>query len=103
MRCGHGRRIYAEEQAKLVAAVWGTEFIKFLVALAIFYQDDVKDIMKSSFSSLLLECNSSFSSYLPGAARNRINSVPQTAATNFAFSFVWSWTTHGIPSLAAQR
>ena len=66
----------------------GTEFIKFLVALAIFYQDDVKDIMKSSFSSLLLECNSSFSSYLPGAARNRINSVPQTAATNFAFSFV---------------
>ena len=46
MRCGHGRRIYAEEQAKLVAAVWGTEFIKFLVALAIFYQDDVKDIMK---------------------------------------------------------
>ena len=31
----HRRRIYTEENAKVVAAVWGTEFIKFLAALGI--------------------------------------------------------------------
>ena len=31
-----------EEKAKVVASVWGTEFIKFLAALAILYQDDLK-------------------------------------------------------------
>ena len=41
----HRRRIKTEENAKVVAAVWGTEFIKFLAALDIFNQDDfeVKD------------------------------------------------------------
>ena len=32
---GHRRRIKAEEKAKVVAAVWGAEFIQFLAALAI--------------------------------------------------------------------
>ena len=32
---GHRRRIYTKEQAKVVAAVWKTEFIQFLAALAI--------------------------------------------------------------------
>ena len=31
----HRRRINKEERAKVVAAVWGTEFIQFLAVLAI--------------------------------------------------------------------
>ena len=31
----HRRRIFTEEKAKVVAAVWGTEFIQFLAALAV--------------------------------------------------------------------
>ena len=31
----HIRRIYKEEKANVVAAVWGTEFIQFLAALQI--------------------------------------------------------------------
>ena len=34
-----------EEKAKVVAAVWGTEMIQFLAALAIFHQDDLKKRM----------------------------------------------------------
>ena len=34
------RRIYTEEKEKVVAAVWGTELIQFIAALAILYQDD---------------------------------------------------------------
>ena len=46
------RRIYTEEKAKVVAAVWGTELIKFLAALvAILPQDDLKNRMNSPFSS----------------------------------------------------
>ena len=36
------RRIYTEEKAKVVAAVWGTDFIPFL---AILHQDDAKKRM----------------------------------------------------------
>ena len=54
--CRHRIRIYTEEKAKVVAAVWGKEFMKFLVTLAILHQDDLKNSM-----------NSSFSSYHPGA------------------------------------
>ena len=32
----HRRRIFTEDMAKVVAAVWGTEFIQFLSVLAIF-------------------------------------------------------------------
>ena len=39
----HGRRIYTEEKAKVVAAAWGTEFIQFLAVLAIF--QDLKNRM----------------------------------------------------------
>ena len=34
--------VFTEEKAKVVAAVWGTEFIQFLAALAIFHQDYMK-------------------------------------------------------------
>ena len=33
----HRRRIKAEEKTKVVPAVWGTEFIQFLAALAVLY------------------------------------------------------------------
>ena len=45
------KRIYTEENAKVVAAVCGTELILFLAALAILYQDDLKSRMNSSLSS----------------------------------------------------
>ena len=34
--------MYTEDKAKIVAAVWGTEFIQFLAALAILHQDDMQ-------------------------------------------------------------
>ena len=42
--CNHKRRIYTltEEKTKVVAAVWGTEFIRILAALAILHQNDMK-------------------------------------------------------------
>ena len=38
----HRKRIYTEEKAKVVAAVWGTELIHFLAAQQILRQDDFK-------------------------------------------------------------
>ena len=37
-----GRKIKSEAKAKVVAAVWRTELIQFLDALAILHQDDLK-------------------------------------------------------------
>ena len=34
---GHRRRIYSEEKANVIAAVWGTNFIPFLAALAVYF------------------------------------------------------------------
>ena len=42
----HSRRIKIEEKAKVVVAVWGTELIKCLAALAIFRKDDFKNKIK---------------------------------------------------------
>ena len=47
---------HTEDKAKVVAVVWGTEFIQFLAALTIFHQGDFK-----------YRKNSSISSYHPGA------------------------------------
>ena len=41
--CSHRRRINTEEKAKVVAAAWVKELIKFLAALAILRQDDFKN------------------------------------------------------------
>ena len=38
----HRRRIKTEEKAKIVAVVWGTELIQFIVGLAFLHQDDLK-------------------------------------------------------------
>ena len=49
---GHGttrgsykKRINTEEKEKVVAAVWGTEHIQFLAALAVLHWDDLKNRM----------------------------------------------------------
>ena len=39
-----------EEKAKIVAAIWGTEFIQFLAAVAVLHQDDLKKEMNSFYS-----------------------------------------------------
>ena len=39
----HRRRINTKEKANVVAAVWGTELIQFLAALAIFHQDKYEE------------------------------------------------------------
>ena len=94
----------------------GTELIQFLAALAILHQDDLNKGMNM---------NLSHSSYRPGAihysfqivlmqfilvfisswckiasaAGNGINSVPQTAATTFAFSSVFILLQCSYPTL----
>ena len=52
LRCSHSRRIDTEEKAKVVAAVWGPKLIKFLAALAILHQDDMKKRMNYTRMSL---------------------------------------------------
>ena len=47
----HRRRIKTEEKAKIVAAVWGAEFIQFLAALAICTWTFLKNRMNSFCSS----------------------------------------------------
>ena len=49
----HRRRIKTEEKAKIVAAVWGAELIKFRAALAVCTKTILKNIMNSSFSSIV--------------------------------------------------
>ena len=56
MYWAHLRRIKTEEKAKVDAAVWGTELIQVLAALAILHQDYLR---KGK--------NSYYSSYHPGA------------------------------------
>ena len=43
----HRKRIYTEAKAKVVAAVWGTEFFQILAAQAILHQVDLKQSMNS--------------------------------------------------------
>ena len=52
----HRRRINTE---KVVAAVWGTEFIPFLAALAVLHHDDLKIRMNGT---RMIRMNSSHSS-----------------------------------------
>ena len=51
---GHRRRIKTEEKAKVVAAVWRTQFIQFLAALAILHQDDLNHIILVQFILFLI-------------------------------------------------
>ena len=45
------RRINTEEEAKVVAVVWGTELIQLISTLANLHQDDLKKGRSSSYSS----------------------------------------------------
>ena len=62
------RRIYTEKKAKVVAAAWGKELIHVLALQAILHQNDLRPWCK-----------------ITRATRNWIDSVPQAAATTFAF------------------
>ena len=42
--------MWSEEKAKVVAAVWGAEFLKFFAALAISYQDDLTRLICTRMS-----------------------------------------------------
>ena len=72
---------------------WGAKFIQFLAALAILPRKTVKNRMSSSFCFKSSWCKSSYSSNRPmqnsSAARNLINSAPQTKAMTFVFSSVF--------------
>ena len=39
----HRLRINTEEKAKVVAAVWGTEFLQFLSVMAVLHWDELKE------------------------------------------------------------
>ena len=89
------RRINKEEKAKNVAAVWGTEFIQFLAALATEFctgrfeeQDEFILLFKSSW------CNSSFSSNHPDA----IHPFLQIILVQFILFFKSSWCNSSFSS-----
>ena len=44
--------MYTEEKVKVVAAVWGTEFIQFIAAIPILH--DYKNRINSSFFHIIL-------------------------------------------------
>ena len=82
--------INAEEKAKVVAAVWGTEIIQFLAVLATWHQDDFEEQDDPFLQIILAQFMLFFKSSLcktASAERNLLNSVPQTAAMTFAFFF----------------
>ena len=58
----HRRRIKTGEKAKVVAAVGGTEFIKFLAVLAILSKDDFEELYEFLVFFKSSWCNSSYSS-----------------------------------------
>ena len=70
------RRVKTEEKAKIVAAIWGTEFIQFLAAVAVLHQDDLKK-----------EMNSFYSLFLPGA----IHPIIHIVLVQFILFFKSSW------------
>ena len=51
-------RLKKEEKAKVVAAVWGTEFTQFLAALAVLHQNEEKDEFILFFKSSCMVSNS---------------------------------------------
>ena len=53
-----------EEKAKVFAAVWGTEFIQFLVSLAVFAQGRYEDKDELPQDDLKIRMNSSYYSKL---------------------------------------
>ena len=92
----HRRWIKTEEKATVVVSVWEEEFIKIPSRASCFvYRTILKNRMNSSFSFKSFRCNSSYILFkivlgkIAYAARNWINSSPQTEAMTFAFSSVF--------------
>ena len=56
----HRRRIYTEENAKVVAASWGTELLQFLAVLAILHQDLLKNRLIYTRTSWRIGSKSAF-------------------------------------------
>ena len=85
------RRIFTEEKAKVVAAVWGTELLRFSAALAILQ-------MKSSNSSNLPGANNPVPHHILQMTWCKFSPTPQTAATTFAFFSVFFllWVSRNI-------
>ena len=83
-----------KNRAKVVAALWGTEFIKFLAGLAILHHDDMKEWIWTApgcyeeKDEFLLFFKLSWCK-VANATGNLINSVLQTTPTTFAFSSVY--------------
>ena len=48
--CMHRRRIEREAKAKVVASVWGADFVQFLATLAVLPRSIWKNIMNSTVS-----------------------------------------------------
>ena len=115
-RLQHTRRITTEAKAKVVTAAWGTALFHFFAALAILNPDDLKtrtNCTRTIWRILRIAWivtrryeewdKTSLSSINPGAkyfenskcGKAWFKSVPQTAATTFAFSsflifFLWA-------------
>ena len=51
-----GNTLFTEEKAKVFTAAWETEIIKFLAAIAILNQDDVKKYMNRITTTLQNGC-----------------------------------------------
>ena len=71
--------------ANVFATVWGTELIRILAALAILHQDEERDELILFFLSSW--CNSSYSSYCPGA----IHPILHIILVQFILFFKSSW------------
>ena len=86
----HRRRIKTEEKANVVASVCWEEFIHFHVALAILHGTILNNKKNSFFFQINLVQFILLIKFFLGktasAARNLINSSPQTEVTTFAFS-----------------
>ena len=60
--CNHRRRIKTEEMAKVVASVWGKDFIQFLATLAVLPRMILNNMMNCTWMILMNRTNSSNSS-----------------------------------------
>ena len=108
-RWGHKGRIKTQEKAKIVTAVRGTELIKFLAVLArmIWRKEWIRPILNIVLVRFILFFKSAWCK-IASAARNWINSAPQTqqrplpSPLSLSFFYGWgnllkAWTVVGHP------
>ena len=87
----HRRRINKKVKAKVIAAVWGTEFIKLFAVLCSYSilprGRNVKNRMNSSSSFKSFWCNSSYMIQIVQYKRNWINSFPPNRSDDLCLFF----------------